>query len=178
MQLQAPVEKQKRIDFAKALKEAGKAAAKAQSDFAKTEKPKGAMQMQNYLSKLGLMKASEEFVRDLEALAKARKDALQAAGLPKVRRSAWDVVRRKKTPEQRAAKLVRLASAWTSKIDANKMDLAQVAAAIDGFQQSMASGVSGVARYTVDVMGDVVGAATSKVAPHREVKLAAQFEEL
>ena len=180
MHLQAPVEKQKRIGFAKALKDAGKAAATAQADFAKTEEPKGPKQMQNYLSKLGLMRASEEFVRDLEALAKAREDALNAATHAKVRRSAWDVVRRKRTPEQRAAKLVRLASSWCGKIDAHCVDMAQVASAIDDFNRSMASGASGVAKYAVDVVGAATAtmAATAKVGPQPTVKLAAQFDEL
>ena len=93
-----------------------------------------------------------------------------------MRRSAWDVVRRKRRPSSgQPACAPRYA--WTSKIDANKIDLAQVAAAIDGFNNPWRA-VWRCGQVYCRCDGRCGGRSTSKVAPHREVQLSAQFEEL
>ena len=185
-ELKAPLVKQKSVTLAKTLKDAGVAATKAQESFAKSpQEPQGAMQMQNYLAKLGLMNASAELLKTLEVLAKAKADALKGLTF---RRSGWDIVRRKKTPEQRAAKLVRIASKWNTKFDLKKVDAAQVAKSLESISKQindsilvgasasdlLVGGATGAAKYAVDA----VGKATGKIAPQPEIKLADQFEEL
>ena len=81
------------------------------------------------MSKMGVMQATEATIKTLEALAQAKVAGLQ--GL-KFKRSAWDVVRRKKTPEQRAAKLVRIAGKWNQKFDVNKVDMQKLASSLEG----------------------------------------------
>ena len=171
----------------KAIKATGVAATKAQEDFAKSpQKPQGAFQAQNYLAKLGLMNASAELLKTLEELATAKANAVK--GL-KSKRSAWDVVRRKKTPEQRAAKLVRIASKWNAKFDAKKVDMAKVTESLEsiskqindsialgtaGASDAMLKGATEAGKYAVDA----VGKATAKVRPQAEIELVDQFSEL
>ena len=185
--LKAPLVKQQSANLLKAIKATGVAATKAQEDFAKSpQKPQGANQMQNYLAKLGLMNASAELLKTLEELAKAKADAVKGI---KFKRSSWDVVRRKKTPEQRAAKLVRIASKWNAKFDAKKVDMAKVAESLEsiskqindsivlgttGVSDAMVKGATGAGKYAVDAMGK----ATAKITPQAEIKLADQFGEL
>jgi hypothetical protein len=130
---------------------------------------------------------SLELLKTLEALAKQKADALKGAVL---KRSSWDIVRRKKTPEQRAAKLVRIASKWTAKFDAKPVDMAAVAKALESISASInesivlgasatpTDAVLGGAASAANLAVDAVGKATAKVGPQQEIKLAAQFEEL
>jgi hypothetical protein len=118
-------------------------------------------------------------------LAKQKADALKGAVL---KRSSWDIVRRKKTPEQRAAKLVRIASKWNAKFDAKAVDMAAVAKSLESISASINESIALGASATDAVLGgaaaaaslaiDAVGKATAKVGPQPEIKLAAQFEEL
>ena len=128
---------------------------------------------------------SAELLKTLEALAKQKADALKGAVF---KRSGWDMVRRKKTPEQRAAKLVRIASKWNAKFDAKAVDMAAVAKSLESISASINESIALGASATDAVLGgaaaaaslaiDAVGKATAKVGPQPEIKLAAQFEEL
>jgi len=186
MKLKAPLVKQKSVGFAKALNAAGVAATKAQESFSKSpQDPQGANQMNNYLSKLGQMSSAADLLKTLEALAKAKADALK--GL-RSKRSGWDVVRRKRTPEQRAANLVRIASKWNARFDANsyKVDLAQVAQLLESISRQINDSITGVGASATDAVvsgGEgaskrAVEKATAKIVPQQEITLADQFNEL
>ena len=80
---------------------------------------------------------------------------------------------------------MRIAGKWNSKFDANKVDMAKVAQSLEGITKqlnasieigtsSAVEGATGAAKYAVDV----VGKATAKIAPEKEIKLAGQFDEL
>ena len=71
---------------------------------------------------MGLMAATESANKILETLVNAKAASLKGLTF---KRSKWDVVRRKKTPEQRAAKLVRVAARWNKRFDVNKVDMAK-----------------------------------------------------
>jgi len=177
VKLKAPLVAQKAEKMDKVVKATGEAAIKAQKDFAAQSEPKGAHQYLNYMSKMGVMQAAEITIQTLEALATAKAASLR--GL-KSKRSAWDVVRRKKTPEQRAAKLVRVAAKWHSRFDINKVDLQQVAESLEGISNtinaSIAIGASAASGLTEGV-GAAAGKAISKVAPQPKVELSGQFAD-
>ena len=186
VELKAPLTKQKSADLSKAIKDTGVKAVKAQEDFAKSpQNPTRPNQVQNYMAKLGLMNASAELLVVLEELAKAKADALK--GL-KSKRSGWDIVRRKKTPEQRAAKLVRIASKWNAKFDAKKVDMAKVAQSLESISKQindslvvgvgMSDAVVSGAADAAKLAAEAVGKATAKVGPQPQIKLADQFSEL
>ena len=134
------------------------------------------------MSKMGLMAATESTNHILEALVKAKAASLK--GL-KFKRSAWDVVRRKKTPDQRAAKLVRISSKWNSRFDVNKVDIQKLAASLEGISEMInksvsvgltesVSAASGLTAGTVKA----VGKAAYQVGPQPAIELSGQFADL
>lgn len=137
------------------------------------------------MSKMGLMAATESANKILETLVNAKAASLKGLTF---KRSKWDVVRRKKTPEQRAAKLVRIASKWNAKFDAKKVDMTKVAQSLESISKQindslvvgvgMSDAVVSGAADAAKLAAEAVGKATAKVGPQPQIKLADQFSEL
>merc|ERR1711988_54634 len=101
------------------------------------------------------MQATESHNKILADLANAKAASLKGQ---KFKRSAWDVVRRKKTPEQRAAKLVRIAAKWNKRFDVNKVDMQKVAASLEGVSAAINSSIA-VGASAAGGLSDVAGKA-------------------
>ena len=168
--LRQRVAQQQQVVQAYKTRDAQMAAIAAQKDFAKQHEPKSTMQAQNYMSKMGLMATTESHNKILEGLTNAKAESLKGLTF---KRSKWDIVRRKKTPEQRAAKLVKIAAKWNAKFDANKVDVTKLATSLEELGNWGSSKLSDLGDGAVAAAGKAI----AKVGPEPKMKLNGQFAD-
>jgi hypothetical protein len=171
--LKTPLVHQQAEKMNKVVKAAGAAAIAAQKDFAKQHEPKGPMQAANYMSKMGLVAATESTNKILAALANAKAASLKGLSF---KRSMWDIVRRKKTPEQRAEQNVRIAAKWNDRFDVSKVDMGKVAASLEGITSTLNASIS-VASDLNEGAVAAAGKAIAKVGPQPDIVLNGQFAD-
>ena len=179
VKLRAPLVRQKAVALKKAIEEAGKAAKKAEDAFAKApQKPSTKVQMIVYMLHLGELNDAKARLAILHDLSEARHATAKAG--PAVKLSKWDIVRRKKTPEQRAHGLVRAAKAWNAKLDSSKIDPAQVAETLKAVGASLNDAIK-YGKHSIELLGteakEAAVSAATKVGPAPTVELAAPFND-